>query len=460
MTTGNAVTIPTLSSGATLAFVLVGILPAGLALDTTTGQISGTPTAAGPYDFTVIARNSSGGNPQRFTGTISAPASAPDPVQTSSVTAISPSSGPADTLITITGSFLTPIVRINFGSGSISTWGQSSGAITFRAPAGFSGANSIQLFNGQSPALRALQFTYTAAQPVTPAATVDTSTVTTPLNKVDTTTPVAPVMNLDPQQKPYSQAIAATTTAITVNGVATTATVLPNASQTGIVVSSSGWQVSLVGKTADGTPSTIDTQGRIVLSSAHNVGISGDGFKPLTEVNVYIFSDAQLIGKVKTDANGSFVGTLPLPSSLDLGDHVIQLNGFSPSNDVRSASLPAVLVTSDAINAAGGKVASSLGNRIVIPYDFAKFNNGTTQLQLISQIAFKKGYVIHLTGYAQPTSGEDDIRISLDRALTVKKVLEKKYPSAKFVALGGGVRKNPLCTQYNNKCVVISYQRN
>jgi hypothetical protein len=57
--------------------VAAGSLPAGLALDTATGAITGTPTAAGPYDFTLAAANSIGTITQQFTGTVAAATPSP-----------------------------------------------------------------------------------------------------------------------------------------------------------------------------------------------------------------------------------------------------------------------------------------------------------------------------------------------------------------------------------------------
>ena len=54
--------------------VTSGTLPAGLALDSATGAITGTPTEAGPYDFTISAGNGIGFSvEQRFTGTVTQP---------------------------------------------------------------------------------------------------------------------------------------------------------------------------------------------------------------------------------------------------------------------------------------------------------------------------------------------------------------------------------------------------
>jgi hypothetical protein len=48
-------------------------LPDGLTLNPTTGAVTGTPTAGGPYDFTIVATNEFGFVTQQFTGTIGVP---------------------------------------------------------------------------------------------------------------------------------------------------------------------------------------------------------------------------------------------------------------------------------------------------------------------------------------------------------------------------------------------------
>ena len=76
-------TIPPLTVGAAASTTLVGngnpaptyavtagTLPAGLTLNTTTGVISGTPTTAGAYSFTVTATNSAGSFSRIFSGTV------------------------------------------------------------------------------------------------------------------------------------------------------------------------------------------------------------------------------------------------------------------------------------------------------------------------------------------------------------------------------------------------------
>lgn len=51
--------------------ITAGALPAGVTLNATTGEISGTPTASGTFNFTVQATNGAGSDTQAYTLTIS-----------------------------------------------------------------------------------------------------------------------------------------------------------------------------------------------------------------------------------------------------------------------------------------------------------------------------------------------------------------------------------------------------
>lgn len=52
--------------------VSVGSLPAGISLNTSTGAVTGTPTTAGSYSFTLRAANGDGAVTQAFSGTVAA----------------------------------------------------------------------------------------------------------------------------------------------------------------------------------------------------------------------------------------------------------------------------------------------------------------------------------------------------------------------------------------------------
>ncbi len=56
--------------------VSAGSLPAGISLNTSTGAVTGTPTTAGAYSFTLRAANGDGAVTQAFSGTVAAAPSA------------------------------------------------------------------------------------------------------------------------------------------------------------------------------------------------------------------------------------------------------------------------------------------------------------------------------------------------------------------------------------------------
>ncbi|MEV8339298.1 Ig domain-containing protein [Leucobacter sp. NPDC077196] len=71
---GTAVSVTFTASGATKPTysVVAGELPDGLTLNSTTGVVSGTPTAAGAYSFTLRAENPTGTDDLEVTGTVNA----------------------------------------------------------------------------------------------------------------------------------------------------------------------------------------------------------------------------------------------------------------------------------------------------------------------------------------------------------------------------------------------------
>lgn len=118
-----------------------GSLPPGLYLTNVTcimapcygpATISGTPTTAGTYSFTVNV--SSGGfgayNSRTFTIVVSG-----QTVTAPSITSLSPSSGPVGTVVTVYGSrLLSPGTVINFDNSPISVYPISDSYLTFTVP--------------------------------------------------------------------------------------------------------------------------------------------------------------------------------------------------------------------------------------------------------------------------------------------------------------------------------------
>jgi LPXTG-motif cell wall-anchored protein len=66
---------------------------------------------------------------------------------------------------------------------------------------------------------------------------------------------------------------------------------------------------------------------------------AGEGLAPGTFVDVWVFSEPRLLGRLLVDANGDTIGTLPVPADLVAGDHTLQINGQVPGGGLRSISL-------------------------------------------------------------------------------------------------------------------------
>ncbi len=82
LTVGSPVSFTEAATGSTpmTYAVTTGALPAGLMLDPATAQISGTPTTAGPFAFTLTATNAAGTAVQAYSGTVAAAAASATPV--------------------------------------------------------------------------------------------------------------------------------------------------------------------------------------------------------------------------------------------------------------------------------------------------------------------------------------------------------------------------------------------
>lgn len=112
----------------------------------------------------------------------------------------------------------------------------------------------------------------------------------------------------------------------------------------------------------EGTPggSTIE------LEPGGTVRVSGFGFQPVSQVDVWLFSDPTYLGALTVAADGTFDGRLPVPV-LAPGEHTLQVNGVSSDGQVRSTSVGLVVRSvvapepvTDALPATGSDISPSL----------------------------------------------------------------------------------------------------
>jgi outer membrane protein OmpA-like peptidoglycan-associated protein len=444
--------------------ITAGSLPAGMSFDPVTGEITGTPTTAGPYSVEFTSTNAAGSSVRVFSGVV---------VVDPGVIITPPSSPPAPAApkpepVISSPSFITvPTFTLTQGVASNSSVA-ASGANTYEVsgsglPAGLTlnsttgvisgtptnpGTYSVTIIAGNAGGRTSATFTFV----VKPAESAPNPNPQPTDNKAPgVSTPSAPVISLDPIV-PNAQAATTKKVVTTIDGVTESVVVVPTAAANGLEVKAQDWKLTLAAHNPDGQPAPLNSESQIIFKENQTAHVMGVGFKPNSEAKVYIFSDAILLGTLKVDAGGNFVGNLPVPADLAAGPHILQVNGVSPKDQVRSASISVLYQKSAPV--AQPVVAKK--NTLVIPFAFNKYAVGKTQQEIIKMIAANPGSKIRVTGYAQKSKPQPDIAISLDRALEVKMSLVTFVPDAQISVLGQGAKQNKLCKKYKNKCVVVT----
>jgi hypothetical protein len=170
-TTGTAMTGYTISStgGSIASYSISPTIGNGLSFSTSTGRISGTPSAAAAaVTYTITGTNATSFSTATYQITVNAaaPVEVPDPIQQSKIAALSISSAVAGTPspIVISGSFIERISAISINGTSLAagSWSQTATSVSFTMPAKSAGIYEIQLYNGAVPVLKSQSFTFTA----------------------------------------------------------------------------------------------------------------------------------------------------------------------------------------------------------------------------------------------------------------------------------------------------------
>ena len=155
---GVAMTFSPVYTGTTpMTWAIVsGALPAGLSLNTSSGTISGTPTTAGAFSFTLQATNSVGSDSKVYSGTVSATVVAPTiittslPVMTQGVGMSQQlaASGTAPFSWSVVGGILPSGLSLNSSTGAITGAPAAAGAYSFTVQASNSGGSDTQVYSG------------------------------------------------------------------------------------------------------------------------------------------------------------------------------------------------------------------------------------------------------------------------------------------------------------------------
>ena len=406
-----------------------GALPAGINFNTTTGRFSGTATELGSFTFTITATNTAGSISRTYTITspgfeVSTPQIAPIDFPTFvnipsfSANQFQPFTA---TIAAVRGDYYEVDGALPAGLSLNQITGVISGT-----PTVFGSFNLVIIARIRNGGGTAASFPLTISRFIRPVPTLDAITI----SNSEIGNPL-----------------------VTINGEIVKALVQPNNTSNGIEVISEGWGMSISATQATGQAAPLTEVKTLVIKSNEKVYVGGKGFKPNSNVRIFIFSTAVELGTIITDKSGEFSGLLSITTKLTEGLHTIQANGMSPENDLRSVSIPALYSISRAVNPAGSSGTSAL--TLVIPFSLNQYTIGATQREIIMKVAVQKPASIRVIGYSQPSKKQADIALSLDRAIEVRKSLSKIIPNGKFTVRGLGPKSNPVCAPFKNKCVVI-----
>jgi hypothetical protein len=261
---------------------------------------------------------------------------------------------------------------------------------------------------------------------------------------------------------------------IEIDGKPTTVTVVPNSANNGLVITGAGWSVTLFSEDGTGNRKQLNPLGYLEVVEETNIRAIGDGLLANSDVRFYMLPNNGLLGLVRTGSNGRFEVLLPLSSSIKPGTHTLQINAIAPNKDLRSFSV-GIVVTAKEVKkdptppTAGGTTVGTTTTPVtppkkpttrvpassIIDFKFGSFVVTQANINKIRKMALRGTVAINIVGYAQNNGGRDDLRISLDRAIEVRKAILRIAPKAKITVLGGGTTKIKACAPYQNRCAVV-----
>jgi LPXTG-motif cell wall-anchored protein len=76
----------------------------------------------------------------------------------------------------------------------------------------------------------------------------------------------------------------------------------------------------------------------IVLTHDTPIRVFGKGFKPGSEVEVWVFSTPTFLGTATVSADGTFSKFFTIPSSIEAGNHTLQAEGVNTADQPRAVS--------------------------------------------------------------------------------------------------------------------------
>ena len=243
-------------------------------------------------------------------------------------------------------------------------------------------------------------------------------------------------------------------------GKAETITVRANEEKTGIIVSSADWSLAIKSTTQFVQGDVQDTSARVVIEKGNTVTTSGTGFKPFSQVDVWVYSTPTWLGAVMTDQFGNFTTTLPMPNSLPEGDHTFQAKGQTPESTERVAAIPITLVPATVSNKPGSMRFEVYFAMNGVAISKSEKANVARMIKIAkSKIASGAKVTIDISGWVQPNPNPGAIKyLSTNRAKNVRDLVKSLGLGGSYTLSFPGLAKDNIPTA-RHASVIIKWSK-
>lgn len=113
-----------------------------------------------------------------------------------------------------------------------------------------------------------------------------------------------------------------------------------------VLRTSDGLRIEIGAKAGSGV--RVNPRGMPLFALDDQITIAGGGLQPNSPASVWLFSTPKELGRLTTDARGSFEGSYPVGGGTPPGEHTAQLNGIAPDGTLRIVEVSVELEKSTA----------------------------------------------------------------------------------------------------------------
>lgn len=193
------------------------------------------------------------------------------------------------------------------------------------------------------------------------------------------------------------------------------------------------------GPNSSGSPATrLSSSGDLLMQQGQFVIAEGSGYKPLSDVKIFLLANPVQIGIIRADAKGAFKGSVSIPRDLAAGEHALQLNGFMPGGCVRSTSVGVVVAKRQRLSLR----VSFTNDSFELSEDSVKaINRFTNQIKALSP----RLTTVSVSGFVRKSPWLDEAgmkTLSTRRARVVADALRSRGVSGAYSISGRGPTKD------------------